>query len=156
MFEAPYKKHKDELEIQQGELHNHILKTKKEFKLIIKNFIQCYEAAAQREQDLLDKAIKDKENEKSRLQSYIREHDDLRQKLSRAKTDFNSKKDDIKKQIEKTKKHSKEKFYENSDIDSIKINELQNVLDSLENTRRTCLDFIVNKLDRQNKDMEKR
>lgn len=66
------------------------------------------------------------------------------------------KKNEIKEQIERIKKHSKEKFYENSDIDSIKINELQNVLDSLENTRRTCLDFIVNKLDRQNKDMEKR
>ena len=156
MFEAPYKKQKDELEIQHGELHNHILKTKKEFKLIIKNFMQCYEAAAQREQDLLEKAIKDKESEKSKLQSHIKEHDDLKQELSRAKNAFNSKKDEIKEQIEKIKKYSKERFYKESDIDSIKINELQNVLDSLENTRRTCLDFIANKINMQNRDMEKK
>ncbi|TLD84771.1 protein phosphatase 2C domain-containing protein [Helicobacter trogontum] len=154
-LQGKLKKEKDELEIQHGELHSHILKTKKKFKSIIMEFIQCYEKAIQREQELLALAIKDKKQLKNTIQSHIKEHDSLKQKLNKAKTAFNNKKEDTKKHLEQLKKYTRETFYKNSDIESIESNELQEALDSLEHTRKECLDFITNKLNKQNKDMEK-
>lgn len=143
---------RDMKKMQKAETNLSIIATERKFKDVIAKFMKYYTIAMQKYQDLLDLEIKTKDNEMMKIKSHIKEYDTLTQRLNNAKSSFNSKKESIKRQLEKLKWHKKEQFYKDSDISQI--SSMQNEYDSLENIRKTCLEFINKKLNKQ-KDMEK-